>query len=602
MNNSVAVDEKIVEGMGAILHEKGVAFRVWAPHAEKVSVIGDFNQWNERSNPLESEGTGYWYNNVPAAKVGDVYRFWLQTPNGEFSRNDPYARAVTSSVGNSIIHDPAFDWDDDGFHIETWNDLVIYEMHIGSFNDNGHEAAGTFQDALERMGHIKQLGVNAVQIMPVAEFSGDRSWGYNPSNIFAVESAYGGPNALKEFINELHKQGIAVILDVVYNHFGPSDLDLWRFDGWSENGGGGIYFYEDWRAVTPWGHSRPDYGRGEVRNFIHDNAMMWLEEYHVDGLRYDATVYIRTINGPGDKDLPEGWSLMQWINGDVEKRFPGRILIAEDLQNNEWLTKSVGEGGAGFSAQWDAAFVHPIRAAVIASDDAMRSMPAIAAALSLEYNNSAFQRIIYSESHDEVANGKARVPEEISPNDPENYFAQKRSTLAAALVFTAPGIPMLFQGQEFLQGKWFRDDVPLEWHLDEEHRGIVRLYRDLIYLRLNRQGYTHGLTGQHIQIYHVNDSENLIAFHRWEDGGPGDDTVVVANFSNQPKTNYQIGFPRQGLWKLRFSSDAQIYSHDFADFPSSDVIAERGIYDSFPATAMVNIGVYSALIYSQDPD
>ncbi|MCC6457810.1 MAG: alpha amylase C-terminal domain-containing protein [Caldilineaceae bacterium] len=588
--------------MGAILHEGGVAFRVWAPHAEEVSVIGDFNRWNARSNPLESEDNGYWYGNVPEAKVGQGYRFWLQTPNGELTRIDPYARAVTNSIGNGVIHDPNFDWEGDDFHINAWNSLVIYEMHIGSFaNHAGDEPVGTFELAMERIEHIKRLGVNAVQLMPVAEFAGDLSWGYNPSHIFAVESAYGGPDAMKEFIKELHKQGIAVILDVVYNHFGPSDLDIWRFDGWYENDGGGIYFYQDWRSLTPWGHSRPDYGRGEVRSYIHDNAMMWLEEYHIDGLRYDGTVFIRRLSWTEDKELPEGWTLLQWINGDVATRFPGRILIAEDLQNNEWLTKPVPEGGAGFNAQWDAAFVHPIRAAVIATDDAQRSMPAIAAAISLKYNNAAFQRVIYSESHDEVANGKARVPQEISPNDPTNFFAQKRSTLAAALVFTAPGIPMLFQGQEFLQGEWFRDDVPLDWDLNEEYRGIVRLYRDLVYLRLNRQGFTRGLTGQNLYTGHVNDANNVIAFRRWEAGGPGDDTMIVVNFTNQPKENYQIGFPAEGVWRLRFNSDAQVYSQDFAGFKSLDVTAKKGDYDGLPATATVNIGPYSALIFSQDP-
>ncbi len=160
-------------------------------------------------------------------------------------------------------------------------------------------------------------GVNAIQIMPVAQFAGERSWGYNPAHIFSVEIAYGGPLAFKKFVKRAHQQGIAVILDVVYNHLGPSDLDLWQFDGWSENNRGGIYFYNDGRAHTPWGDTRPDYGRGEVRQYICDNVFMWLEEYHVDGLRFDGTVYIRTPHGPGSDDLPEGWSLLQWINSQI---------------------------------------------------------------------------------------------------------------------------------------------------------------------------------------------------------------------------------------------------------------------------------------------
>jgi 1,4-alpha-glucan branching enzyme len=588
-------------GMGALPLEQGVAFRVWAPHAEEVTVVGEFNRWNTQRNPLTSEGNGFWYGEVANAKIGQGYRFWLRTPTGDFTRIDPYAREVTNSVGNGIIHDPSFDWEGDDFHLDAWNQLVIYEMHIGSFTHDADAVTGTFARVLENLAHLKGLGVNAVQLMPVAEFAGDRSWGYNPSHIYAVESSYGGPQAFKEFVKRMHQEGIAVILDVVYNHFGPSDLDLWRFDGWSENDGGGIYFYQDDRADTPWGHTRPDYGRGEVRNFIHDNALMWLEEYHLDGLRYDATMYIRTVNGAPDFELPDGWSLIGWINESVATRFPGRILIAEDLQNNEWLTKPVPEGGAGFNAQWDAAFVHPIRAAVIATDDAQRSMAAIAEAIGRKYNDAAFHRVIYSESHDEVANGKARVPQEINPGDPTDFFAQKRSTLAAALVFTAPGIPMLFQGQEFLQGEWFRDDVPLDWHQRDEYHGIVNLYRDAINLRLNRQGLTRGLTGQHLHIYHLNEAQNMIAFRRWEEGGPGDDVVVVANFALAAKENYQIGFPAEGTWRLRFNSDAKIYSDDFSNFASHDVTAKAGDYDGLPASGEVAIGPYTLLIFSQEP-
>lgn len=589
-------------GMGALPHANGAAFRVWAPHATGVAVVGSFNEWNAQKNPMESEENGYWYADIDNAKVGDEYRFHLSTPEGEFTRIDPYAREVTNSVGNGIIHDSRFDWGDDKCVIAPWNELVIYELHVGTFRDDsaGDGLPGRLDQVAKHFDHLKRLGVNTIQIMPVAEFAGDISWGYNPAHIFAVETAYGGPNALKKFVKKAHKHGLAVILDVVYNHFGPSDLDLWRFDGWSENDGGGIYFYNDWKAETPWGRSRPDYGRGEVRQFIHDNAMMWLEDYHFDGLRYDATVYIRTVKGPGDEALSEGWSLVQWINGDIATRYPGRITIAEDLQNNEWLTKSVGEGGAGFSSQWDATFVHPIRQAVITPSDEDRSMFAVRNALAMRYNIDSFERVIYSESHDEVANGKARVPHEIDPGDQTGWFSQKRSTLAASLVFTAPGIPMIFQGQEFLEGDWFQDTVPLDWDQNEEYRGIVRLYRDLIHLRLNRKGSTRGLCGQHIEVHHVNDAAKMIAFRRWDVGGPGDDVVVVANFRNQEAGEYTIGFPAPGTWQLRFNSDWKGYSRDFANCPSSHVEAVPEPYDNQPCRATVRVAPYTTLIYSQD--
>ncbi|MFW6161991.1 MAG: alpha-amylase family glycosyl hydrolase [Planctomycetota bacterium] len=590
--------------MGAVPGEGAVTFRVWAPNAEKVSVVGSFNEWDPEAHPMERDERGVWHAEVAEAKVGDEYRYLLVKGDQTLSRIDPYARQVTSSVGNGVVHDPAFDWGDDAFEMPPWHELVIYELHPGTFGAAEGEVPATFEDAIGRLDHLRRLGVNAVQIMPAAEFAGDVSWGYNPAHIFAVESAYGGPAALKEFVKQAHAQGFAVILDVVYNHLGPSDLSLWKFDGWGEGDCGGIYFYNDARAQTLWGDTRPDYGRPEVRRFLRDNALMWLEDYHIDGLRWDGTLYIRTVHGRRDApadELPDGWGLMREINAEIRRRFPRRLCIAEDLQDNEWLTRDVAAGGAGFGAQWDARFVHPVRAAVIGAEDAGRRMETIREALAHAYNGEPFQRVIYSESHDEVASGKARVPYEISPDEPDSWFAQKRSTLAAALVFTAPGIPMLFQGQEFLQGEWFRDDAPLDWDQSEEFRGIVLLYRDLIHWRLNCAGATRGLCGHHLAVHHVNESEKVIAFHRWEEGGPGDDVVVVANFANQAYDAYEIGVPRDGEWKVRLNSDWTGYSPDFGGLPSSDTTAIPGERDGLACHATVGLPPYSVILLSQDP-
>lgn len=593
-------DKTKSKGMGSIPHDGGVAFRVWAPHAERVAVIGSFNDWASDKNPMQAEDNGYWYADVPEAHSGDQYKFLLATEQGDLKRIDPYAREVTSSVGNAVVHDPAFDWEGDSFQLASWNELVIYELHVGTFNDEEDvNHSGQFTSVEGRLGHLKKLGINAIQIMPIGEFSGDRSWGYNPAHIFSVELSYGGPQAFKKLVKSAHQQGIAVILDVVYNHLGPDDLDLWQFDGWSENDRGGIYFYNDDRAITPWGETRPDYGRGEVRQYLLDNVIMWLEEYHVDGIRFDCTQFIRTINGADSQELPDGWSLLQWINSQVAEKYPGRITIAEDLQHNRWLTKDAGAGGAGFSSQWDAMFVHPIRQAVVVPTDEQRSLAAIRDAICYRYNDDAFDRVIYSESHDEVANGRERVPQEISPGDPKGWYARKRSTLAAAMVFTSPGIPLIFQGQEFLEGGWFRDSVPVDWDLNEEFHGIVRLYRDLIRLRRNFEDSTRGLCGQFTQVHHLDDDRKVIAFHRWDKGGPADDVVVVANFFHESQESYMIGFPAAGIWKLRFNSDWQGYNDDFQGNPSADVDAQPGAYDGFPANGVFSIGPYSVLVFSQ---
>ncbi|QEG23861.1 alpha-amylase family glycosyl hydrolase [Mariniblastus fucicola] len=588
-------------GMGAVLLEDAVSFRVWAPHADRVSVVGSFNDWSADASEMQRDEKGCWFTEVKNAKAGDEYKFQICNGDQTFERIDPYAREVTNSVGNAVVHDPEFDWADDDFKMPNHNELVIYEMHIGTFNRTDPDQPGDFADAIKRLGHLKKLGVNAIEIMPVAEFAGDWSWGYNPAHIFAIEQAYGGPDALKRFVKAAHAEGLAVIMDVVYNHFGPSDLDLWQFDGWSENGGGGIYFYNDWRSTTPWGETRPDYGRGEVRQFIFDNAMMWLNEYRVDGLRYDMTAYIRKVNGIDASDIPEGWSLMQWINGEVANAFPGKLLVAEDLQGDPYLTQTLSSGGAGFSTQWDAHFVHPVRDVVQQVEDDYRDMHKIRDALQFRYNDDAFQRVIYSESHDEIANGKSRVPEEITPGEADSYHAQKLSTVAAALALTAPGIPMLMQGQEFVEDLHFDDADPLDWDRAEQFRGITRLYRDLISLRLNENGISRGLVGQHINVHHVNDGDKVVAFHRWCDGGAGDDVVVLVNFADRSWDHYQIGFPSEGTWRLRLNSDWTGYSDDFCDHPVSDVVVEAVGRDGYPANGTLSFGPYAILILSKEP-
>ncbi len=587
--------------MGPLPHEKGTTFRLWAPHADSVGIVGDFNEWKENLHELTHEGDGYWAIDVSEAKTGDHYKYVIKNGQHTLFRIDPYARQVTNSVGNSLIHDPNFDWQDsDRFHIASWNELVIYEMHIGTFHDEPGGGPGTFAGVQEKLPYLRELGVNAIQLMPPMEFAGGFSWGYNPSLPFAIESDYGIPADLKRLVKAAHEAGIAVILDVVYNHMGPSDLDLWQFDGWQENNNGGIYFYNDHRAETPWGHTRPDYGRPEVRQFLRDNALMWLQEYHIDGLRWDATAFIRDVRGndtdPGS-ELPQGWSLMQWINHEMKGHSPGKISIAEDLRNNEWLVKSEGEGGAGFGAQWDSQFVHPVREAIITGKDEHRNMEAVSQALTHRYNNGAFSRVIYTESHDEVANGKARVPEEIWPGNSEHWFAKKRSSLGAVLVLTAPGIPMIFQGQEFLEDKWFSDTDPLDWQRAQRLANFVQLYRDLIHLRRNNAGHTKGLTGPHIHVYHVNQFAKVLAYHRWQDGGPDDSTIVVVNMSNQSFEDYCIGFPAPGRWHLRFDSHGAHYDEAYTGQLSADVEAIEGEYDGQPCNGRLAIAPYSGFPY-----
>ncbi len=594
--------------MGAIPLDGSTSFRVWAPNASKVSVVGEFNDWNGEAHPLHREDNGLWACEVGGAKPGHQYQYDISNGDKRFRKNDAYAREIHAKTALSVIYADDYEWKSPPTVLSNWNDLVIYELHVGTFVPGPHNSQGRFEQVMGRLPYLKSLGVNALEIMPPMAFPGERSWGYSLTNPFAVEASYGGAEGLKRLVDAAHGQGIAIILDVVYNHFGPDNLDLWQYDGWSENNKGGIYFYNDHRSWTPWGDNRPDYGRGEVRQYIRDNALFWLEEFHIDGLRFDSTLFIRNARGENNNvetDIPEGWSLFQWINEEVQRFFSGRLTIAEDLMQNPWLTKQVKDGGAGFGAQWDSAFVHPIRANVVKIEDRDRSMDEVAGAIKFRYNEDFIQRVIYSESHDEDANGKARIPQEIDPEDTAGYFARKRSTLAAGLVLTTPGIPMLFEGQEFLEDGWFRDDKALDWSKLKTFKGINRLYHDLIHLRRNLYGNTKGLEGPFVKVHHLNNQDKIIAFHRWAEGGVKDDVIVVASFTHRSlEEGYRIGLPREGNWLIRFNSDWKGYSPDFSDVSNPDgvVVAEKEKRDGCEFSGIVSLPPYGLIILSQEEE
>lgn len=600
--NSIDAPNQRRPGMGAIPYEGGTTFRVWAPNAQKVAVTGSFNWWDNNSPVLLNENNGYWAADIPGVRLYDQYKYVItnRDSGNVFWKNDPYSKEMTNSAGDSVVMPQGFSWKIPDFHIPSWNEVIIYEMHIGTFHDSPGFGPGHFYSARDKLDYLKDLGINAIQVMPIAEFATDFSLGYNPSAPFSVEKIYGGHWAFKEFVEAAHSRGIAVIVDVVYNHFGPTDLDMWQFDGWNINGKGGIYFYNDWRAKTQWGETRPDYGRGEVRQYIRDNALHWLSYYNTDGLRVDSTSNIRTVDNGGGGDLPDGYSLLQWVNNEIDWQYPGKLIIAEDMQNISQITKETKDGGLGFDSQWDSFYVHTLRHNIIIEQDSERNMNSVRNAIYNRYNQDVFERVIFTESHDEVSNGKARVPEEIWPGNAGSWPAKKRSTLGAVVTLTSPGIPMLFQGQEMLENGYFNDQQPLDWSKLTSFSGIHQLYRDLIRLRRNWSNNTMGLQGQHTHVFHLDNDNKIIAYRRWNLGGPGDDVIIILNFANRIQDKYIIGFPAQGKWRVRFNSDWSGYSTDFSNHPSFDVDADSGDADGLPFHGNICIGPYSALILSQD--
>lgn len=596
------------DGMGSIVFSGGTAFRVWAPFASNVQVAfyDDPNQSNEspsRLVGLASESNGYWSTDVLGISSDQLYLFQITNPNisTPFYKIDPYARQVTNSVGKGIVRESDFPWTDDSFVMPDYNSLVIYELHLGTFDDNPGDRPGTLSRATSRLDHLSELGINCVHVMPPNEFAADFSWGYNVALPFAIEEAYGGIIEFKKFVDRAHNLGIAVITDSVFNHFGPSDLDacLRRFDGWPEdNRNEGIYFYTDGRVSTAWG-PRPDFGRLEVRQFIRDSVMFLLGECHCDGVRIDSTSNIWGFND-GQGWNSDGFSLLRWISDEKNfyHRYPRhKILIAEDWHNDGWVTKPTPQNGAGMDTEWHW-FVHSIRNVLENPFDQFRDMNEVTRALYARFNGDAFKRVIYTESHDESGNNDA-LARKVDPSNPESWFARKRTTLGAVLTLTAPGIPMIWQGQEIFSINKFSDQVPLDWSRKITFNGIFQLYRDLCQLRLNWNNNTRGLRGQHINCHLVDNLNKVIAFHRWDEGGAGDDVIIILNFADRTWDSYRVGLPRWGTWWCRFSSDWSGYSSDFGNVGGSPVSAEPTPSNNMPHSAGFAIAPYSAQIYSQ---
>jgi 1,4-alpha-glucan branching enzyme len=571
-------------GMGAIPYAgvggTGVTFRVWAPNATSVAVPGSFNGWNTTANYLVKEpGTENWSGDIAAARPNDQYKYLL---NGSLWKRDPRGRQVVNSAGNTIVYDPnAFNWGGDTRLPVNPADLVIYEMHVGAFYDPtpGAGGPGKFADAITKLDYLAGLGINAVELLPIAEFAGEYSWGYNPADPYAVEhSGYGGPNGLKSFVKAAHQRGIRVLLDVVHNHYGPSDLDLWTFDTGASPG---IYFYTAPNiCCTPWG-GRPNYAAAGVRSFISDNFRMWLQEYHIDGFRWDAVGAMRKY-APNYNSIPEADSLINYINTTViHADHPGAISIAEDEAF-----------GLNFDGEWDRSFGDTLISEVAKGNDSDRNMNT----LFNKMNGSGFFRVLYSESHDLTGNlngtGAQRLPYRIQPGNPTGYFARKRSLLAAAVVMTTPGIPMLFMGQEMLDTQQFSDSTSLNWANVTTHSNVVSFYRDLIHLRRNLDGVSLGLTGPNITAHSVNNTAKVLAFHRWG-AGANDQVMVVMNFSNQALTNYVINtFPANGPWYVNLNSDWPVYGADFENKGAGWVQVSNG-------SGAITLGRYSVQILSR---
>lgn len=564
----------------------GVTFRVWAPNATGVAVRGDFNGWGETAMTKDNT-TGYWSTTVANARPNQEYKYfvkWSGNTNGAW-RVDP--RAVWIRNGNSVIYDPAaFDWGSVSRPSIPAGRQVMYEMHIGTFYDPtpGDSHPGTFDDAILRLDYLQRLGVNVLALMPVNEFGGEFSWGYNPEHVLAIESAYGGPDGLKRLVKAAHQRGMKVQLDVVHNHYNPGGEGLWDFDG-SAN----IYFYADGRGTTPWG-SRPNYDQPEVRNFIQDNIRLLLDQFQVDGFRWDSPQNIlgyNSIENSANPDtvLPGGKSLLMGINRMIHEQYPGCWSIAEDaglLAVNEtfsgfpgaafYQALVVNDPLDSFDGHWQTSFHNIITPEIATNNPTVGSIQSKVSG----WSEPPGYRIIFTDNHDKAGdlNQSQRLPNRMVPNDPTGKLARKKVLLNAALTLTAPGTPMLLMGQEFLATGAFSSgsstsNARLNWVAGGAQYRMLRAHRDLIQLRETLPALQN--TDLSTSAGFINESQDLMAY--WRLGSSNTDNLVVLfNFSNLDAT-LQAPFPSSGTWHVRFNSDWKVYGQDFSDAgPAGDSV------------------------------
>ncbi len=527
----------------------GAVFKVWAPAATYANVKGDWNSW---AGNLMSKVGEYFIARVPSGVADRAnYKYYFAAPGGYAT--DPRARQLNSGNNyNSYVENPLrYTWGDSGYVFPSLDSLVIYQLHVGTFcglNDPYGTALqpSGYRDVAGRVGHLKDLGVNAVMFNPINEFPGDWSAGYNPISAFSLESKYGTPDDFKYLVDVLHQSHIAVIMDIVWNHVSPTDNFLWNYDGTQE-------YFEIPDVQTSWG-SQCAFGKQGVADYYANSAQAWFDEYHLDGFRMDAT----SAMTPG-VHATSGWQLMQRLNTEKANRWADRFTIAEQLPSNSAYTTPVSSSGAGFDAQYQMLFRDNVRQAIFDAAAADPNMNNVRSALvgSGAYI-SGTHAVNYVQLHDEAwpsSGGQrlAKTIDAVAPND--DIYAQGRTKLAEALTLTSQGIPAMLMGDEWLESIDFGASAAnrIDWSKKITYAPIFHFYQKLIALRR----YVPALRASSATyVSHVNESGNVIAYRRMD--GAGNPVMVVANFSNTDYVSYRIGVPAAGNWtELINSQDPQ---------------------------------------------
>ncbi len=647
--------------MGANLVAGGATFRVWAPQALEVHVrlartgnmIGAANDAFVPSDATKlKRQDGHWTGFVAGVREGDHYRFHI-VGNPQPLVRDPYARELEFHDWpnvDCIVRSPSsYPWHDEGFRTPWFHEAIIYQLHFGTWHavdgrgddDRPHRVA-KFLDAVERIPYLAELGVTFIQPLPVTEFNSvpnpsdpdPRSLGYNGTDMFSPEMDYGVEesdlprylntvnrlledrrqpplelqdlvpqiNQLKVFIDLCHLYGMAVIFDVVYNHaggFSGDDQSLYQF---RDDRGGELYFtHHGWAGGLVF-----DFQSSGVRQFLIDNARFFLDEYHVDGFRYDEVSVIEHFGG---------WHFCQDLTGTVKHHRPSSLHHAEFWNDQQfWAVRPSEEHGAGFDTVLSPVLRDVVRHALeqaAAGRDAYVNLDIVRDTLRRPFGFAAASQIVQClETHDRqrVQNDNDREPRIAALADATNsrsWHARSRSRVANGLLLTAPGLPMLFMGQEFLEDKYWTDDPDhhpghLIWWEGLDHDRAMRDHlaftRDLIWLRRRHPA----LQGEAVNPYYVHNNNRILAMHRWIEGF-GRDVIVVASLNESTFDRYELGFPQAGQWFEVFNSD--LYDH----YPNEWVAGNGGAIEAstqprngMPASATIRIPANGLLVFARD--
>jgi 1,4-alpha-glucan branching enzyme len=567
------------EGFGPVT---GTSFAVWAPSARGVRVIGDFNHWDGRGYPMRSlGGSGVWELFVPGAREGMRYKYQICGPGGEWrTKADPMAQSAERPPATaSIVYSSTYTWGDaewlaararGGPHRQP---MSVYEVHLGSWRPGL-----SYRDLAGRLTeYVKTMGFTHVEFLPVAEHPFGGSWGYQVSSYYAPTARFGSPDDFRYLVDRLHQAGIGIFVDWVPAHFPRDDWALARFDGTP------LYEHSDPRRGEhpDWGTLVFDYGRTEVRNFLVANALYWLEEFHIDGLRVDAVAsmlyldYSRpegqwTPNIYGGRENLDAISFLQDVNATAYKRSPGIAMIAEESTAWPGVTRPVHLGGLGFGFKWNMGWMHDTLM-YLSHDPVFRHYHHNELTFSLIYAFS--ENFVLPLSHDEVVHGKGSLLGKM-PGDDWRRFAGLRALFG--YMWAHPGKKLLFMGSEFGQGAEWSEQRGLDWWVldDDYHRGVQQLMRDLNKAYAETPAlWKLDFSPDGFSWIDANDAGgNTLSFLRYAapgdaaaeggtaaEGGGGNVIACIANFSAMPHTDYRIGLPFAGKWREVINTDAPVY-------------------------------------------